>query len=43
MKSVQKKPRLPLIKAEYTEVRRKEFYSATLGDFGCARRVKFGG
>ncbi|MGH7595118.1 MAG: hypothetical protein ACREOI_02150 [bacterium] len=34
----------PLSKnAEYIEIRRKEFYSATLGDFGCARRVKFGG
>jgi hypothetical protein len=32
---------LPPIKAEYTEIRPKEFYSATLGDFGEIRRIIF--
>ncbi|MGH7455905.1 MAG: hypothetical protein ACRENG_31400, partial [bacterium] len=39
MKSLQKN--LPPINTEYTEIRRKEFYSATLGDFGEVRRIIF--
>jgi hypothetical protein len=38
----EKQKNLPPMNAEYTEIRRKEFYSATLGDFGCALRAKFG-
>jgi DinB family len=42
VKSLQKNQKnLSPINTEYTEVRRKEFYSANLGDFGEVRRIIF--